>query len=132
MAKAARQRCRIRSSQWAQAAAPPPGWASPAAEVGTSAADFLVRGRGSQPREQQLAAEHRRPVRALGSPRRGDFRHSAEWRVTNVQILQSSGNASVDTSAVRAIQSSNPVNPLPKRVSAGNKVSVEFWFDFRR
>jgi protein TonB len=51
--------------------------------------------------------------------------------VTNVQILRSSGNASVDNSAVRAILGSNPVNPLPNEYSGG-KVSVEFWFDFRR
>ena len=51
--------------------------------------------------------------------------------VTNVQVLQSSGNASVDTSAVRAIVGSNPVNPLPAGYT-GPKVSVEFWFDFKR
>src|ERR1700730_817297 len=51
--------------------------------------------------------------------------------VANVQVLQSSGNASVDASAVRAIQGSNPMNALPNEYS-GNKVSVEFWFDFRR
>lgn len=51
--------------------------------------------------------------------------------VTNVQILQSSGNRSVDDSGVRAIQGSNPMQRLPNEYS-GNKVSVEFWFDFRR
>jgi protein TonB len=51
--------------------------------------------------------------------------------VTNVQILSSSGNASVNNSVVRAILSSNPVNPLPNEYG-GAKVSVEFWFDFRR
>jgi TonB family protein len=51
--------------------------------------------------------------------------------VTNVQILRSSSNTSVDNSAVRAILSSSPVNPLPNEYS-GAKVSVEFWFDFRR
>jgi protein TonB len=51
--------------------------------------------------------------------------------VANVQILQSSGNASVDASAMRAIQGSNPMQPLPNEYG-GNKVSVEFWFDFRR
>ena len=51
--------------------------------------------------------------------------------VANVQVLQTSGNASVDASAVRAIMGSNPMNPLPNEY-AGNKVSVEFWFDFRR
>ncbi len=33
--------------------------------------------------------------------------------VANVQVLQSSGNASVDNSAVRAILGSSPLNPLP-------------------
>jgi TonB family protein len=51
--------------------------------------------------------------------------------VTNIQILQSSGNASVDLSAMRAIQSANPMQALPNEYS-GSKVSVEFWFDFRR
>ncbi len=51
--------------------------------------------------------------------------------IANIQLLQSSGNASVDASAVRALQGSNPVNALPNEYS-GNKVSVEFWFDFRR
>jgi len=51
--------------------------------------------------------------------------------VANVQVLQSSGNASVDTSAVRAIKSSDPLNALPGEY-VGSKVSVEFWFDFRR
>jgi periplasmic protein TonB len=51
--------------------------------------------------------------------------------ITNVQILRSSGNSSVDNSAVRAILGSNPVQALPNEYS-GNKVSVEFWFDFKR
>jgi TonB family protein len=51
--------------------------------------------------------------------------------VVNAQILQSSGNASVDRSAMRAILGSNPLQPLPNDYS-GSKVSVEFWFDFRR
>ena len=51
--------------------------------------------------------------------------------VTNLQVLRSSGNPSVDNSAVRAILSSNPVNPLPNEYG-GSRVSVEFWFDFRR
>src|SRR5579864_700497 len=37
--------------------------------------------------------------------------------ITNVQILQSSGNRSVDNSALRAIQGSNPANPLPGEYS---------------
>jgi protein TonB len=51
--------------------------------------------------------------------------------VTNVQILRTSGNSSVDNSAVRAILGSNPLNPLPNEYR-GPRVSVEFWFEFRR
>jgi protein TonB len=51
--------------------------------------------------------------------------------ITNVQILRSSGNASVDASVMRAILGSNPAPALPNEYS-GNKVSVEFWFDFKR
>jgi len=51
--------------------------------------------------------------------------------VTNVQITRSSGNSSVDTSAVRAIRDSTPLQGLPNDYS-GSKVSVEFWFDFKR
>jgi protein TonB len=51
--------------------------------------------------------------------------------VANVQVLQSSGNSSVDNSAVRAILGSSPLQKLPNEYS-GAKVSVEFWFDFKR
>jgi protein TonB len=51
--------------------------------------------------------------------------------VANIQILQSSGNASVDTSAVRALRASSPLQPLPNDYSGGY-VSVDFYFDFRR
>jgi TonB family protein len=51
--------------------------------------------------------------------------------VTNVQMTQSSGNRSVDNSALRAILSSSPVSALPSNYS-GNSVTVEFWFEFRR
>jgi periplasmic protein TonB len=51
--------------------------------------------------------------------------------VLNAQIIRSSGNASVDRSAMRAILGSSPLQALPNDYS-GSKVSVEFWFDFRR
>jgi protein TonB len=51
--------------------------------------------------------------------------------IANVQIEHSSGNASVDNSAVRAILSSTPLQRLPNEYN-GPKVSVEFWFDFKR
>ncbi len=49
----------------------------------------------------------------------------------NVQIEQSSGIPSLDISAMRAIQRIDTFGPLPPDYS-GNKVSVEFWFDYKR
>ena len=50
---------------------------------------------------------------------------------TNVEVEQSSGVPSLDQSAVRAIQRIDTFGPLPPDYS-GNKVSVEFWFDYKR
>jgi protein TonB len=50
---------------------------------------------------------------------------------TNVQVEQSSGVPSLDQSAVRALQRIDSFGPLPPEY-AGNRVSVEFWFDYRR
>jgi periplasmic protein TonB len=51
--------------------------------------------------------------------------------VTNVAVTQTSGNPEIDRSAIRAVLASNPLGPLPPAYS-GNKVTVEFFFDFRR
>lgn len=51
--------------------------------------------------------------------------------ITNVQVVQSSGVAEVDRSALRAVLASNPLAPLPPDY-AGSRVSVKFYFDFRR
>ncbi|MGH9814652.1 MAG: energy transducer TonB [Candidatus Acidiferrales bacterium] len=59
------------------------------------------------------------------------FQILRDGTITNLQILQSSGNASVDNSARRAILSSSPAERLPSGYS-GNLVNVEFWFEFRR
>ena len=52
-------------------------------------------------------------------------------RPTNVEVEQSSGVPSLDMSAVRAIQRIDTFGQLPNEYS-GSKVSVEFWFDFKR
>jgi protein TonB len=52
-------------------------------------------------------------------------------RPGNVQIEQSSGVPSLDQSAVRAIQRIDTFGPLPPDYS-GSKVTVEFWFDYKR
>jgi periplasmic protein TonB len=49
----------------------------------------------------------------------------------NVQIEQSSGVPSLDISAVRAIQRIDTFGPLPGEYS-GSRVSVEFWFDYKK
>lgn len=59
------------------------------------------------------------------------FQILRDGTVTNVQMMQSSGNRSVDNSALRAILSSSPMSALPSSYS-GSSVSVEFWFEFRR
>ncbi len=51
--------------------------------------------------------------------------------VTNVRVTQSSGIPEIDRSALRAVLASNPLGALPPNYS-GSKVSVDFYFDFRR
>lgn len=51
--------------------------------------------------------------------------------VVSVEVTQSSGIPSVDRSALRAIRESSPLERLPTDYS-GDRVSVEFFFDFRR
>ncbi len=58
-----------------------------------------------------------------------DINHSGQ--PTGVHIEQSSGVPSLDQSAVRAIQRIDTFGPLPAGYS-GNKVTVEFWFDYKR
>ena len=54
-----------------------------------------------------------------------------DGRPANVQVEQTSGVPSLDQSAVRAIQRIDTFGPLPSDYAA-NKVSVEFWFDYKR
>jgi protein TonB len=49
----------------------------------------------------------------------------------NVSVEQSSGVPSLDQSAARAIQRIDTFGALPPDYS-GNKVTVEFWFDYKR
>jgi TonB family protein len=59
------------------------------------------------------------------------FQIMRDGSIANIQVLRSSGNASVDMSEVRAIRASTPLQPLPGGYS-GSYVNVEFWFDFHR
>jgi protein TonB len=50
---------------------------------------------------------------------------------SNIKVEQSSGVPSLDQSAVRALQRIDTFGPLPSDYP-GNRVSVEFWFDYKR
>ena len=52
-------------------------------------------------------------------------------RPMNAQVEQSSGVPSLDDSARRAVQRIDTFGALPPEYS-GSKVSVEFWFDYKR
>jgi periplasmic protein TonB len=49
----------------------------------------------------------------------------------NVKVEQSSGVPSLDISAVRALQRIDTFGPLPPDYSGG-KISVEYWFDYKK
>jgi periplasmic protein TonB len=50
---------------------------------------------------------------------------------TNVRVEQSSGVPSLDISATRALQRIDTFGPLPPDYP-GSKISVEYWFDYKR
>jgi protein TonB len=54
-----------------------------------------------------------------------------DGRPSNVQLEQPSNVPSLNISATRAIQRIDTFGPLPPEYS-GSKVSVEFWFDYKR
>ncbi len=60
-----------------------------------------------------------------------NFEVARDGTVGDIQVVKSSGNSSVDTSAVRAIRDSSPLDRLPAGY-AGSYVNVDFWFDFHR
>jgi protein TonB len=59
------------------------------------------------------------------------FDISRSGEPSNIQVEQSSGVPSLDISAVRALKRIDTFGPLPSDYS-GSKVSVEFWFDWKR
>jgi protein TonB len=59
------------------------------------------------------------------------FQIMRDGTIANIQVTQSSGNASVDNTAKRAVLGASPVQRLPNDYS-GSYVNVEFYFDFKR
>jgi len=60
-----------------------------------------------------------------------EFNILRDGTITDIRLTQRSGNPEVDRSALRAIQASNPLGPLPSDYS-GNQIAVSFYFEFRR
>jgi protein TonB len=58
------------------------------------------------------------------------FRIHADGRIDNIQIAQSSGNASLDYSARRAVTNVSPFQPLPAGLGRSS-ITVELWFELK-
>ena len=54
-----------------------------------------------------------------------------DGNITNIKIVQSSGNYALDQSAQRAIYEANPMPPLPQGFEK-NSANIEFWFELKR
>jgi TonB family protein len=59
------------------------------------------------------------------------FNIARDGHPSNVRVEQSCGVPFLDLSAVRAVQSVNTFGALPPDY-AGNNISVEYWFDYKR
>ena len=60
-----------------------------------------------------------------------EFNIGRDGTISGIRVAQSSGVADVDRSALRAVEASNPLGPLPSDYS-GSSVAVSFYFDFHR
>jgi periplasmic protein TonB len=58
------------------------------------------------------------------------FRISRDGSIDNIQITQSSGNASLDFSARRAVTNVSPFQPLPAGLGRSS-ITVELWFELK-
>ncbi|MBA3973894.1 MAG: hypothetical protein C0504_06710 [Candidatus Solibacter sp.] len=52
-------------------------------------------------------------------------------QVTNIRVVQSSGNRALDYSAERAVLQASPFEPLPAAYG-GSSATIEFWFQLQR
>jgi periplasmic protein TonB len=58
------------------------------------------------------------------------FRISRDGRIDDIQITQTSGNASLDFSARRAVTNVSPFQPLPAGLDRSS-ITVELWFELK-
>ncbi|MBM3759209.1 MAG: energy transducer TonB [Acidobacteria bacterium] len=59
------------------------------------------------------------------------FAIAKDGNISNVKIIQSSGNYALDQSVERAVRDSNPMPPLPQGFEK-NSANIEFWFELKR
>ena len=91
----------------------------------------LVRASRAAKSHRKLAQVRSRPADLRGQAGLSDVRHRTRRTPGECRVEQSSGVPSLDLSAMRALERIDSFGPLPPDYS-GSKVSVEFWFDYKR
>jgi protein TonB len=69
-------------------------------------------------------------TRSQGSPAIVSFVIMRDGTVSNVRVIQSSGNPNIDNTAMRAVLDSNPLPQLPPQISESS-ISAQFTFTLR-
>ena len=69
-------------------------------------------------------------IRSQSSPAIVSFHILRDGTVEGPKIIQSSGNPTIDNTALRAVYSANPLPPLPPQI-AENDISAQFTFNLR-
>lgn len=59
------------------------------------------------------------------------FTIAKDGNISNIKIIQTSGNYALDQSAQRAVYEANPMPPLPAGFEK-NSANIEFWFELKR
>jgi protein TonB len=59
------------------------------------------------------------------------FEIQRNGQVSNIRVVQSSGNRALDYSAERAVLQASPFEPLPAAYG-GSSATIEFWFQLQR
>ncbi len=59
------------------------------------------------------------------------FNIARDGNISNIRIVQSSGNYALDKSTERAVYEANPMPPLPQGFEKSS-ANIEFWFELKR
>lgn len=84
--------------------------------------------------QRRLAEEWRKSLGqsrgASSKPAVMTFTIMSNGAISDIRVARTSGNRSVDYSALRAVTNSNPFQPLPRELSR-RSINVEMWFQLR-